>query len=431
MSRVWGGAVLLWTASVVGSGAAGVEFQAPGAGEAVADLELSSPGSDWSVGGREAALADVLIDGRAAFNVMVVTGGARHTYPVFLGPLTPGRHRIEVVRNGRYSAPGSPLAVHGIKIRAVAADSGEFAILAHAPVLYGRKNTIGRFTDVPLIAYGETLHEGGSVVLQYTIIFSNEDGGTSTRALMARWGRTTDIEYVYRVALEGGSGRTLSATVQARNHKETAFEGRRAGRHPLLIPVTDNNMVTGEDTSAISYQMAPLAIDLAEHTREYAMDLNPFTYGVMRGELVREAKLRPYGAVDGENIGDPRNYLGVEYKVRNANSGVGTLVRLAKGRRWYASHLGLAELAISRDGWVRTMIELPPGTRAADVAEIGFECLILGKDARQGGPCVVETVSGAFFFDPQDGKPQPPFWSLGEQVSVAAGQAAFFPAAPR
>ena len=34
------------------------------------------------------------------------------------------------------------------------------------------------------------------------MIWSNEDGGTNTPALMARWGRTTDIEWIYRVVLD-------------------------------------------------------------------------------------------------------------------------------------------------------------------------------------------------------------------------------------
>ena len=73
---------------------------------------------------------------------------------------------------------------------------------AYAPVLFERKNAIGKFTDIPLLTYVEELNENGQKILQYTVIFSNEDGGTSTRSLMARWGRTTDIEYVYRAYLK-------------------------------------------------------------------------------------------------------------------------------------------------------------------------------------------------------------------------------------
>ena len=89
--------------------------------------------------------------------------------------------------------------------------------LAHGPILYARVNTIGRVTDITLLSYCERLVENGRAVLQYTVIFSNEDGGTSTRALMSRWGRTTDVEYIYRAWLDA-RGNVERATIQARDH---------------------------------------------------------------------------------------------------------------------------------------------------------------------------------------------------------------------
>jgi hypothetical protein len=43
--------------------------------------------------------------------------------------------------------------------------------------------------------------------LQYSIIWSNEDGGTNTPQLMARWGRSTDIEWIYRVEVDQNANR--------------------------------------------------------------------------------------------------------------------------------------------------------------------------------------------------------------------------------
>ncbi len=57
-------------------------------------------------------------------------------------------------------------------------------VIARAPVLFARENTVAYFSDVPLLVYAE--REGN--FLTYTVIFSNEDGGTSTRALMDRGG---------------------------------------------------------------------------------------------------------------------------------------------------------------------------------------------------------------------------------------------------
>lgn len=237
----------------------------PQAGDAVAEIEIEAPGQN----GRT---IPVLVDGAEQQHLTLFAGGDRFVYRIFLAEVPAGEHTLE--------AGGG---AHPVSIRVQPDNSPE---LRHAPVLYARKNTIGRFTDVPMLCYSERLSENGRAYLQYTVIFSNEDGGTSTRGLMARWGRTTDIEYIYRVFLD-----TDEATIQAKDHKEVPFRGKRVGRHPFLIPSTDNNMVSDEGTSPIRYQMAPLIADLSRHSREEVMDEHPLTYRVAAEELEREHKL--------------------------------------------------------------------------------------------------------------------------------------------
>src|SRR6202011_5488935 len=193
-------------------------------------------------------------------------GGERHTYSVFLGPLAAGEHRLTL--NGR------GIEEMGSKFREDNSD-----ILAHAPILYARPNTIGKFTDIPLITYCERLQEDGFPILQYRVIYSNEDAGTSTRALMARWGRTTDIEWVYKVFV-GPGGETRHATIQAAEHKEIEFSGHREARHPGLITWTDNNNVADNHASAVRYQIRPIMADLTGHSREEVMDRLPFSYRI-------------------------------------------------------------------------------------------------------------------------------------------------------
>lgn len=402
-------------------------FRVTRTAEIAADLDLASPGSNWSEEGREAALADVSVDGKIAQNVMVSTGPGRHSYPIFLGELAPGEHTLAVERNAQYSAPASGLSVLGARFREIASGDSGYAILANAPVLFARRDTIGKFTDIPLIVYAERLTEGGEPLLQYTVIFSNEDGGTSTRALMARWGRTTDIEYVYKAWLDSG-GRVVRATIQATGHKEIEFRGRREGAHPLLIPVTDNNMVSDGEPSAIRYQIAPVAADMTHHSREEAIDEQPFAYRIMAEELSREGKIRPFGVVDGQKISDPRNYLYLEARVENESSGVFALVRLKNENRWRSSNLGREDYAIERGGWVRTTIELPPGTQASDVAEFGFGCLVVRPSHRElpvSGTCHLGAVTKAFFLA-RDYKPQASFWSLSSDVAIPTGEIVTF-----
>ena len=384
-------------------------FRVSRTAEIIADLEMSAAGFDWALEGREAPMAAITVDGRSAQHVMLYAGAAKFHYKLFLGALAPGAHELAIA--------GSGFETHSAAFREVAASDPFYAVLANAPVVFARKNTIGKFTDIPLVLYAERLMEDGHPLLQYTMIFSNEDGGTSTRALMARWGRTTDIEYLYKAFLDPG-GKLAKATIQARDHKEIEFTGKRDGAHPLLIPVTDNNMVAGDETSSVRYQIAPVLVDLTNHSREWVMDENPITYQVMGKELVREKKLRPFGIVDGEKISDPRNYLFVDYNAANTGGALAVQVRLKKESRWLSSSLGRTDYAIARNGWVRTTIELPPGTKADQIAEIGFECVVPPKE--HSGVCRLETVDKAFFLD------GPPVFSMRTPVDVPTGQTVIF-----
>jgi CheY-like chemotaxis protein len=378
--------------------------------EVVAELDLSAPGTDWSQEGKEAALATVFVDGRAQQQIMLYAGGREFAYTVFLGALAVGQHDVDV--------RGS-----GVEFSAARFHEDSSDVMANAPVLYARADTIGKFTDIPLIVYCERLSQNGAAFLQYTVIFSNEDGGTSTRALMARWGRTTDVEYVYRVS----SGR---ATIQAAGHKEVDFRGQRDGTHPLLMPITDNNMIGEADTpTPIRYQIAPMLVDLTGHSREEVIDQHPIAYEVMAKELQREGKLRAFSSVDGEKVSDPLNYLYFELKLAKRESFVATLVRLKGDPRWYSSNLGHADFAIrtwtrgaaeSANGFVRTTVELPPGTRPDQISEIGFECII-GEKAVSDSPCRVEAVTKCFFLD-RDYRPGPNVWTLQAPQEIAAGQ---------
>jgi len=381
--------------------------------EVVADLLMSSPGSDWGKAGREAALAVLRLDGAPCGNVTLYGGERRFRYSVFLGRVAAGEHAFEVERGSEHSAAGSGLVVHEVRFRHFGRDDPYYPVLANAPVLYARADTVGKFTDVPLLMYCERLEEKGRPLLQYTAVYSNEDGGTSTRALVARWGRTTDIDYVLRVWLDAG-GNALRASYQGKDHKELPFRGAREAAHPVLGISTDNNMVSEEARSAVRYQPAPLVVDLKDGSREQVMDQHPLTYQVMAQELTREGKLRAFGTQEGENISDPRNYLYFELKVANRNSGVAVWVRRVGEEAWWSSHLGRMDYAIARDGWARTGVELPPGTKPEQIAEIGLECLVVRPERARwphSGACLVESVKKAFFLGP-DYAPGPSIWSL-------------------
>ncbi|MCX6592626.1 MAG: response regulator [Acidobacteria bacterium] len=366
-------------------------FESTGRGETVAELDLRSNASDWGIARRQAAVAKVSVDGGDPQHVWVL-GERKGPVSVFLGQLPAGKHRLSIERDETFSAPDSTLDVRGAKF---SEDSG--AILANAPVLYAREDTMGKFSDIPLLVYAERLPGG---ILQYTIVFSNEDGGTSTRGLMAVWGRTTDIEYIYRVGTDG------KAIIQAKDHKDIPYDGPLEGHHPLLVPVTKNNMVapttTEKSKTAMRFQLVPMEVELSTHSREIVMDRAPWTYAVAAKELTREGRL--------DQIGDPRNYLYLEASITSVKARLGFKVRLVTETAWRMSHRDDRRLAIERSGWVRSTIALPAGTSPKQIAEFGYDCLPNEKDGVKdpGAACKIEQISPAFFLTP-DYLPGRPF----------------------
>jgi CheY-like chemotaxis protein len=246
-----------------------------------------------------------------------------------------------------------------------------------------------------VMAYGERLTGNGTPLLQNTVLFTNQDSGPSIRG-----------------------------------HRHIEFAGRRIGRDPLLIPVTRNNMASGEATSPARFQLTPRVVDLSASSRELVMGRNPFTYRVAKKELGREGKLRPFGTVDGEKIGDPRSYLYIEAKTVNRGSAVAALARLKGENRWRGSHLGRSAFAIEREGWVRATVELPPGATPERVASIGFECIVVAPSKGESLPealeCRVEQAGKAFFLG-ADYRPGASLFQMAKPLNIPAGEMAEFP----
>jgi CheY-like chemotaxis protein len=379
-----------------------------GAAELVADIEITSSRMER---------IELSLDGAPTQHVMAYAGYARQPVSVFFSTAGAGGRKVGVKHS-----PGVQVDI--VNLREVRPGDQYYLPLAYAPIVHARLDTIESMSDAPVLTYCEHLTEDGMPLIQYTVVFTNEDGGTSTRGLMARWGRSTDIEYIYRAYLKP-DGSLLRAIIQGRGHKDLEFVGRREGRHPLLIPVTRNNMVSGEAVSPVRFQLAPQVVDLSTSSRELVMDGNPFLYRVASEELAREGRIRPFGAVDGEKIGDPRSYLYIEARISNRGSAVAALARLRGENRLRSSHLGRAGFAIERDGWVRTTVELPPGTTAAQVASIGFECMVValskGEPLPDAGLCRIEQVGKAFFLD-QRYMPGESFFKLMKTIDIPTGE---------
>ena len=221
--------------------------------------------------------------------------------------------------------------------------------------------------------YYEVSHRDlGDVRIRYTTIFTNEDGGTPTAALMARWGRAADIEWVYEVRAR--NGKVVEETYQGVSHETKPFKGARVnGSHPLLAVASDNNNFSDETCSLVRFALLPIAADLRDKPRESVMDAHPWAYRLVAEELMREGKLKPEPA-DSNTISDPRNYLYVDLHAIQNETAISVEAASKKQSHLAVSDLGDVKLRIDRSGYFRTAIRLASAESAASVSTLIVRC---------------------------------------------------------
>lgn len=342
-------------------------FQIATAGEVQLTLRARCAPCDWSAPGREAAVLKISIDGKYSQDISLVRGEELAAYRVLLGALDEGAHQLTIERDPQLSAANAgPFAIEAVTTDVLDERATADVALgrAMAPILYARPNTVGRFTDAPLLMWYEVMSTPRGRQFRYSVIFTNEDGGTPTDRLMATWGRTTDIEYVYGVEIDD-AGRVLSEEFQGPGHEVPPFRGRHERRHPLLWVSTDNNMVSESGPTAIRYAPAPERADLKDVSREAIMDRNPWTYAVAAKELMREGKIDAAAAPGSGHIPDPREFVTVEACTDLQSAAISVGVRAADADgvpRWHESDRGLPEFRISRTGCFRASVPVPSST---------------------------------------------------------------------
>ena len=352
------------------------------------EIEARAPGASWIRKGAEASAIVISVDGKYNQDLLLWAGDELFSYRVMLGRLQKGRHTVSVALNAPRSAAGARSAeVKSLRRLLFAATSDkdtkeeQFA-LEHSPVLYARANAIDRFTDVPMLIYYEILHEANdNVIVRYTAIFTNEDGGTQTAALMARWGRATDIEWVYQIRVRGG--KVIEETYQGIEHETKFFTGPRdSGSHPLLAVASDNNNFSDLACSAVRFAPLPFRARLESATRESVMDLYPQTYRVMTEELIRERRISDAPA-DINTIADPREYLYIEATSDQEGAALSFDVNVSGTAKSFASDLGEPRLRIDRSGYFRTAVRLGKDVAPAAIETITARCHASQKPASQ------------------------------------------------
>ena len=332
----------------------------PKAGDAVVSVTVND--SQFPT----ATALDITVDGDVLTTVLFFGKVGHGPYTALLHALPAGRHDVAAQPSPYWSWPASAAAP-----ALTASPAPDSIVTAHAPALWLRSDTIGVSTDLPLAMYAEDMRINGTGVLRYSVIFSNEDGGTATPALLARWGRTTDIEMAYEE--EWRDGRRVSARYQGPDHRVIEYAGARQGEHPSLVDATLNNVFLDRGRTAVRVTMVPTLVDLRSATRESVMDRQPWIHRRMADELQEEGKAAVFG--------DVREYLYVDARLTLSGGAVAASARGEDGT-WRSSDRGLKELAVDRNGWVRIAI---PHSR--DATEVGFQCYPTKPAA---GTCRVE-----------------------------------------
>jgi hypothetical protein len=308
------------------------------------------------------------VDDNPTEEILIFQGTGRHSYAAIVGPLSKGAHQLALIRSPFWPEP--VVRLRDFTARVVTEADQDFVIVHHAPAIWARADTIGQATDLLLAMYVEQSREDdGSITLTYSTIFSNEDGGTSTRALMARWGRTTDIEWMYEVGLS--ARQVVRERFQAANHRTRAFNGTHVGAHPLIVVATLNNVFADTGRTPVLLRPYPIRADLSDATRESVMDGERWMYRVMGRELADEGKIRLGNRLPSTGmIDDPRSYLYIEGKLTLRNAAVAAVVEDNAGI-FHTSNLGSLALSVARNGFVRLAVPAGEGSARA----IGWMCL--------------------------------------------------------
>jgi hypothetical protein len=404
--------------------------------EVIATVTASCGGCDWGKPGHEAAVLRLEVDGKYSQHLFLTRGAVPADYRVMLGPLPAGRHHLTFAHdNGAWAGAPRTASVSRVAFAPVTASSPEHGATELAPILYIRPNTVGRFTDVPLVMWYEIDKTDRGRRIRYSVIFTNEDGGTPASRLLATWGRLTDIEYVYGIEFDN-AGNVLEETFQGKDHEIVPFKGKREGRHPLLYVVTDNNMVNGAGSTGQRFAPAPVAFDLTDASREKVMDANPWTYAVTAQEARREGRVVRAPRPGSKQIVDPRRYAVVEMCTASDDTTIATFtfaIGINQGHgptRFYDSTGGVPEFRISRspdnfpNSCFRGAVALPGGVKAGEVKALRVTAH--ARPPKKGepppanprGPAHLRRVNELFVMSSAD-LPEPSLFSWTGEAALA------------
>ncbi len=345
-------------------------------GEAWVALTMSAPGTSWLRA--ESAVVALDVDGRDRQEVILAGGDEATEYHRFLGRLSGGSHHLRLEVHRDLSFPGVREVIVSRMRTGCVGDSDPLApIWRHAPVMHYRALNgplDSLTTDTPLVLFYRMSASEGRTSVEYHAIFSHEDAGTDLTGLLARWGHTVDIEWLFRVTLDE-HGRVISEEFQGPGHGTMPFHGGRAmGGHPVLQVATQNGLVTDRVSCFYRAALAPVCAQPAGEPREGVLQQFPWIYRVSALEILRQVPLEALPLPSSTAPADLRSYLYIQWK-RLGGPAIPLEACVRVGDAWYTSAWGRADLAFDERDAESAAVKLPPGTAEADIMGIGIRAL--------------------------------------------------------
>ena len=360
-------------------------------GEGLVRLTMAGPGTDWSSPTNTSTVVDARVDGGPVQEIVLFAGAAPFRYEGFVGPLAAGGHCVTVTVRPDLSHTTTvtpEVQVYAVGLAVVPADSADYLLESHTPVLYGRSTSA--LGDTPLIAYGEqsTDPDGVDQDLSYTIVWTHEDVGDGLVPAYewGLWGRMTDIETVINEKV-APDGRVLSATYLScgcenlpvypdiapedpaqggETYKPYPASGASPGlgSHLGIRDATGNNDISPYGTSAYRFQPALVTGPGPGQMREVAMDQNPWTYRISNDEVVRETAQS--SNPDNFLAGQYPQYLIVDIDSHPTGTGSVSVAVQLDGKSWYSNDYAqmtapgpATTFPFYNGGHGRTVIKLP------------------------------------------------------------------------
>lgn len=350
-----------------------INFSQKEAGEVIGKILIESEGliSSNSLSSTPISVLTLFLNGVYNQDLVLFRGKNEFTYQFSLGFINASSHRLKILYNQKKTKfLAEKITLKKLRLETITPSCPDYIIYKYSPIFYGREDN--NYSDIPLIMYYEKDKEGGKLTITYTVIWSNEDEGTDTPHLFARWGRAVDIEWIYQITLDENED-ILKEVYQGAAHFTKHFKGEKDNFHPLLFTITKNNNMSdkGRETP-FKFRLVPVISLPADKSREEILDLFPWIYEVMAEELRREGKLEEPGNPYTVAPSDPRNYLYIDFQ----GKGVSFLlpvyfqVKLKNDDSWYSSDHNKKGLRVYKSGYMRTAIELPPGTELNSVEKI-------------------------------------------------------------